>query len=300
MLMDRSNSVREKAPLSARDLNPSSAPPHITTTNTATATTATTAAKATAPTLASPSVTAVDAVAANGKTASSSAAKKVMDWFRRKSIARDTMQEIKTTRTNDSDGSFVRVGPASRVAPSEASSVGAIEEEQEPTVSASAPATVPIASVESLAPQDIRREILAPSPMPESTRQPLAEADYGTPNVVRVSPPRATPTRSKSHGVDAPAVAAPTPASSSSEDHKLRIHTGVLDQSALSSKPPQMVMAEAIRVLMEMGMEVKRENEYRVRCTRVKKRGRGFGSVISIAGGVIGQRVSMRLCGTDA
>lgn len=77
----------------------------------------------------------------------------------------------------------------------------------------------------------------------------------------------------------------------------MRIHTGVLDQSALSSKPPQEVMAEVIRVLIEMGMDVKRENEYRVRCTRVKKKGRGFGSVISIAGGVMSG--SSRVSGED-
>jgi protein-serine/threonine kinase len=53
-------------------------------------------------------------------------------------------------------------------------------------------------------------------------------------------------------------------------------------------------MAEVLRVLMEMGMDVKRENEFRLRCTRVRRRkggattGLGLGSVMSVGSGMGG------------
>jgi len=67
----------------------------------------------------------------------------------------------------------------------------------------------------------------------------------------------------------------------------MRVHTGLVDQSALSSKPPKEVMAEVTRVLIEMGMEVKKENEFKLRCTRARRRkagavtGLGLGTVMS-------------------
>jgi hypothetical protein len=90
-----------------------------------------------------------------------------------------------------------------------------------------------------------------------------------------------------------PAVAQATPRSPPRGDEsKMRVHTGLVDQSALSSKPPNDVMAEVIKVLLEMGMEVKREYEYRLWCTRVRRRkagattGLGLGSVMSVGSGM--------------
>jgi protein-serine/threonine kinase len=257
-----------------------------------------------------------------------------MDWFRRKSIVKDSpspnhLQIVQTSGRNDSADSFVRVEPntvRSASAMSQVSSIavtadgretpappiaeedegeeevqqGSESKEQEAervaeaktsTVSLAPPVQAPI-QAEAIA----SRQSLSPSPLPEPTRQPIAAVD-AQPQAVRVSPPRQTPTRSKSHGM--PGTATPSLSSQATpagEDARLRIHTGVLDQSALSSKPPQDIMNEVIRVLMEMGMEVKRENEYRVRCTRVKKKGRGFGSVISMAGGVMGSASLSRVC----
>ncbi|ORY29559.1 hypothetical protein BCR39DRAFT_467332 [Naematelia encephala] len=67
----------------------------------------------------------------------------------------------------------------------------------------------------------------------------------------------------------------------------MRVHTGLVDQSALSSKPPKEVMAEVLKVLQGMGMDIKKENEFRLRCTRVRRKkagavtGLGLGSVMS-------------------
>ena len=307
-LIDRSSSVREKpnaVPLSARDMNPATAPvqgasePAFKAPESASRPSMSSARPSN---LNSPSVLTVDAVNGGNKTASSSAAKKVMDWFRRRSIARDSnsLQHVKASGRHDSNDSFVRVEPTiAATAMSETSSVaGTADGRETPVVEedgegeareAAATSTVSLAPpIEAPAGPPLDRQALSPSPLPEPTTQPLASID-AAPQPPRVSPPRATPTRSKSHGMPGGTVPSlSSQAGAGAEDSRLRVHTGVLDQSALSSKPPQEVMNEVIRVLMEMGMEVKRENEYRVRCTRVKKKGRGFGSVISMAGGVMG------------
>ena len=72
----------------------------------------------------------------------------------------------------------------------------------------------------------------------------------------------------------------------------MRVHTGLVDQSALSSKPPREVINEAIKVLQDMGMEIKKENDFKLRCTRVRRRkagattGLGLGSVMSVGSGM--------------
>lgn len=331
--------MREKTntvPLSARDMNPATAPVHGTNeTKVPDSASRPSMSSARPSNLNSPSVLTVDAVNGGHKTASSSAAKKVMDWFRRKSVVKESapLQQVKATGRNDSADSFVRVEPTvvasamsdtSSVAPTADGRITpappiAEEDEQEVVKETETetetekeqervPEPEPRASTASLAPPieapvkaegNNSRQSLSPSPLPEPTHQPLASAD-AEPRTVRVSPPRATPSRSKSHGM--PGGATPslssqaTATAAGSEDSRLRVHMGVLDQSALSSKPPQDIMNEVIRVLMEMGMEVKRENEYRVRCTRVKRKGRGFGSVISMAGGVMGSASLSRVC----
>lgn len=73
-----------------------------------------------------------------------------------------------------------------------------------------------------------------------------------------------------------------------SDDLKMRLHSGIVDQSALSSKPPREVMEDVLRVMQEMGIDVKRENDFKLRCVRVRKRkagattGLGLGSVMSV------------------
>ncbi|EIW69142.1 hypothetical protein TREMEDRAFT_31148 [Tremella mesenterica DSM 1558] len=67
----------------------------------------------------------------------------------------------------------------------------------------------------------------------------------------------------------------------------MSVHHGVVDQSTLSSRPPKEVMQEVINVLLEMGIDVKRENEFKLRCVRVRRRkagpstGLGLGSPTS-------------------
>ncbi|OCF34581.1 CAMK/CAMKL/KIN4 protein kinase [Kwoniella heveanensis BCC8398] len=267
----------------------------------------------------SPSIVTVDAFAAQQatpppKTASSKAAKKVMDWFRRKSLAKDTLVGLKSAGVkSDSQSSFVRVSPhvsrtANRMGGSTAnlamSSVSSIGQTQEGP-------SVLVTDEEQAQPESATLPKTQAALPAEPSRSPLGNAANKA-NVQStsdlLSPARAripTPERSKSHRVSpsqsnaaSTTSVAPTEKNvlsrprAGSEDTKMRVHTGLVDQSALSSKPPKEVMAEVLKVLQEMGMDIKRENEFRLRCTRVRRRkagattGLGLGSVISVGSGM--------------
>jgi protein-serine/threonine kinase len=247
------------------------------------------------------------------KNASSNAAKKVMDWFRRKSMARDTLSGLKTAGPrSDSTSSFVRVSDSPvRSAPSAQAKLAtdqamssttsfprATENTPAITISETGPSPEPAASVPRREPETIA----APAPVAA-----LSQADTAmVSSTSLVSPARETmPARSKSHHPDSlspmptsttmtPAMVALRPSATSvrNEENKMRVHTGLVDQSALSSRPPKEVIDEVLKVLQDMGMEVKRENEYRFRCTRVRRKkagattSLGLGSVMSYGSGI--------------
>ncbi|WVQ94411.1 hypothetical protein IAU59_001490 [Kwoniella sp. CBS 9459] len=306
-------------PLTARDMNPSqpktkpSSPPVIVQPEGIQPT------SSPQPGQSSPSIVTVDAFAAQQatppqKTASSKAAKKVMDWFRRKSLAKDTLVGLKSAGVkSDSQSSFVRVSPhvsrtANRMGGSTAnlamSSVSSIGHTQEGP-------SVLVTDEEQAQPESATLPKPQAALPTEPARTPLGNA-VNKANIQStsdlLSPTRAripTPERSKSHRVSpsqsnaaSTTSVAPTEKNVLSrpragpEDTKMRVHTGLVDQSALSSKPPKEVMAEVLKVLQEMGMDIKRENEFRLRCTRARRRkagattGLGLGSVISVGSGM--------------
>ncbi|WRT65436.1 uncharacterized protein IL334_002379 [Kwoniella shivajii] len=315
---EKSSPIIPVTPLAARDMNPAqpqmtkakpTSPPMVIEREGIQPTTTPQAGQS------SPSIVTVDAFAAQQasspphKTASSKAAKKVMDWFRRKSLAKDTLVSLKSAGVrSDSQSSFVRVSPArpraserlggstANLAMSSVSSIGHTQEG--PVVLVSEEPDVDEAQPESAT---------LPKPIPtvvEPTRVPLGEAvnkvnvqstsDLLSPTRGRVP----TPERSKSHRISPSQSGSTTPRlaekvnrpRAGSEDLKMRVHTGLVDQSALSSKPPKEVMAEVLSVLQEMGMDIKRENEFRLRCTRVRRRKAGattaLGSVMSVGSGM--------------
>lgn len=283
----------------------------------------------------SPSVVTVDqsATAKENKNASSGPAKKVMDWFRRKSMAKDTLSSIKTSHLrSDSTTSFVRVSESpsrpsqtptntqrsANIATSSATSVARTAEA--PSVAPTpetVPATVPEPSkpveVETVKSEpeitaDVVKATTMRSPKPTGLMLPPGAASSAT------SVPR-----SKSHQI--PPATAPMPStavfgqkpvtgpttSSRADESKMRVHTGLVDQSALSSKPPKEVMDEVLKILHDMGMDVRRENDFRFRCTRVRKKkagattGLGLGSVMSVGSGMgsfslMGNASTSRVC----
>ncbi|GMK54536.1 hypothetical protein CspeluHIS016_0111220 [Cutaneotrichosporon spelunceum] len=242
------------------------------------------------------------------RAASSNAAKRVMDWFRRKSLAKDTLSTIKSgnvrpdSRTSftgrpsiNADRSYVHItAPMTTNEPPQSmvrdESVSPLTDGPSIIVSDSAPQqkSSPERQETIRCKQPESKESSAPSP---ERRVPLAPAN-GTANVEKMllpPEPGALPTRSKSVRVrNAPTTGAalvnPQHVADASqqgngtltaEDNKMRVHSGLVDQSVLTSRPPQEVMAEVIHVLHGMGIDVKQEADYRLRCTRVRRRKAG-------------------------
>lgn len=54
----------------------------------------------------------------------------------------------------------------------------------------------------------------------------------------------------------------------SSVGSKLRIHNGAVDRAALTSRPPSQVMADVTHTLRALGIDVKSDGEFKVKCTR--------------------------------
>lgn len=68
------------------------------------------------------------------------------------------------------------------------------------------------------------------------------------------------------------------------EEAKLRIYHGAVDQAALTSRPPNEVFKDVKQTLQAMGIEIKRDSDYKIKCTRPKrkmKQGRPTTSVSS-------------------
>ncbi|KAI9016255.1 hypothetical protein CLU79DRAFT_326752 [Phycomyces nitens] len=55
-------------------------------------------------------------------------------------------------------------------------------------------------------------------------------------------------------------------------DSKLRTHHGAVDQDALTSRPPHEVFVQVKQALGSMGIDVKRDGEYKLKCTRRKRK----------------------------
>ena len=265
--------------------------------------------------------------------ASSSAAKKVMDWFRRKSMAKDTLVQLKQGGVrSDSASSFVRVGESpvqpsreSRIAQnatnlgamSSTSSVGHTQDAElanirEDTLPESA--TLPKESQATGQTEIIAAGLASALPLQAGSapaRTPLGPAANKV-NVLQPGSVSATDLLSPARGDTLPFPRSKTstqpqgstsatlpsqvpPRSASSprlDETKMRVHTGLVDQSALSSKPPVEVIHEVLRVLQEMGIEIKRENEFRFRCTRARRRKTGPTTGLGL-GGVIGSGSGM-------
>lgn len=56
------------------------------------------------------------------------------------------------------------------------------------------------------------------------------------------------------------------------EEAKLRIYHGAVDQSALTSRSPNEVFNEVKEALQVMGIETKRDSDYKIRCIRKKRK----------------------------
>lgn len=57
-------------------------------------------------------------------------------------------------------------------------------------------------------------------------------------------------------------------------DTKLRVHHGAVDQDALTSRSPTDVLIEVKQTLLAMGIEIKKDGEYKIKCVRPRRKQR--------------------------
>ncbi|KAI8145957.1 hypothetical protein BJV82DRAFT_482569, partial [Fennellomyces sp. T-0311] len=55
-------------------------------------------------------------------------------------------------------------------------------------------------------------------------------------------------------------------------DSKLRTHHGAVDQEALTSGSPVEVLVEVKQALLSMGIDVKKDGEYKLKCVRQRRK----------------------------
>ncbi|WVQ73870.1 hypothetical protein IAR50_003451 [Cryptococcus sp. DSM 104548] len=243
------------------------------------------------PAQSSPSIVSIDPFASQqtypNHSGSSSKASKVMDWFRRKTLAKGTIDELRSPGiTSDSQSSFVRVG--------DTASPQRIKEGSNPAMASLDSVNRAEDNVRASSPLVEKRE---PEVEPTGEPEEAHAAAVAAPSVT-VTPPRPSagtaPTIDSDH--HSPVVNRARSASTYTFDEsRIRIHTGLVDQSALTTKPPQDVFKEVMQVLRGMGVDMKRESDFKLRCTRAKKRaagalapsaGIGLGSVMSTGSGM--------------
>ncbi|KAF8346592.1 CAMK/CAMKL/Kin4 protein kinase [Amanita rubescens] len=181
-----------------------------------------------------------------GLQASSSKARKVMQWFRTKSKgARDSIGPDSTTEGDEK----MYASP-------------------NPVIDAASPVqvfvTTPAASVP-----------LTPAPKPQRTASTAGESMLSTPSLVK-----------RFRNSVTIATSTPLSSGGGNKNGTMRIHHGAVDQAMVTTRPPAEVMKHVRELLEGMGVEIQIESEYKFKCIRAKrKKGTVGGGMGSVGGG---------------
>ncbi|KAJ3843034.1 CAMK/CAMKL/Kin4 protein kinase [Lentinula raphanica] len=185
-----------------------------------------------------------------GMQASTNKAVKVMQWFRNKSKARDSVTVGEPMRDNS-----------------------AVFEEEEKH--ASDRATTPTQTT-------YRQKIVSPinqfNPSPAVVNTPRSASRTSNRPVRTTSSDTSTTTPSFVTRFRNSVTVGGGSGGSSEKTHtktpggQLRLHHGAVDQSTVTTRPPPEVMKHVHAVLMGMGMEVQIESEFKFRCIRMKRK----------------------------
>ena len=110
----------------------------------------------------------------------------------------------------------------------------------------------------------------------ERTRTPQAPAmgvRSSPTNGTESSVPATPHVASRALGVLSSFVTSPGSASKGGfNKNAMRVHHGAVDQTTVTTGSPPDVMKHVTKVLLDMGLEVEHESEYKYRCVRPKKR----------------------------
>ncbi|KAM0747996.1 Pkinase-domain-containing protein [Meredithblackwellia eburnea MCA 4105] len=198
----------------------------------------------------------------------STKAKAVMDWFRRKGPKGETAVAVPFATDFDRNRpSSLKVEPAS-------SSTASLKREGSVTpVGATTPARIPSASPVVQAPVHAQKPaVVVTDSNEESFAQSVPSsrsASGAQSNFSQTTTTTAATTASTASVAPVAAAVTPTPAFS---DSKLRLHTGALDKTALTSRPPPAIMVEIRTALWSMGIDMIQEGEFKLKCTRKSRK----------------------------
>ncbi|CAO1634186.1 unnamed protein product [Parajaminaea phylloscopi] len=208
---------------------------------------------------------------------SSGAAKKVMDWFRRKSLAKGHFSEQPPLPPLDvTPRKSVSRAPAADQAQSTPRVVVTRGEDGVQAASAEVAGGVPSSRSTSGAFSHASSTLTEATGLTSATDLSAAHGGAAT------SDEHTQRTRGGT-GHEDKASAAPTslatprassnPVETKYNENAMRFHLGAVDQSALTSRSPPAVFAEVCRALYNMGIEVRkeREEEFKLECVRRKK-----------------------------
>ncbi|KAF9528827.1 hypothetical protein CPB83DRAFT_300476 [Crepidotus variabilis] len=186
-----------------------------------------------------------------GMPASSTKAKKVMQWFRSKSKGRDSVgfptEESSTPRQGKYQNQYSTSSSSiHQTQPSTA--LGLTESAMSPQVIVTQPN-----SARPAAPGHPQRSASQATDRSTTTPGPFSRIRNSITSSSGQRPRESEKTSSNPSG-------------------QLRIHHGAVDPSAVTTRPPPEVMQHVRKVLEGMGMEIQLEHEYKYRCIRTKKR----------------------------
>lgn len=209
-----------------------------------------------------------------------------MDWFRRKTLVKETLPEPKSPALkSDSQSSFVRIGEV-------ASTASKAQESAQASTASHGNTDKTEETKETFDSTTDQENNTKTTPTKSSVLSRSIDATTTTPSVTVTPRPTAatTLTIGTSTQQSPPTTIRTRSASTLFDESRIRVHNGLVDQSALSTKPPQDVFMEVMQVLRGMGVEMKRESDFKLRCTRAKKKAAGtsigLGSVISTGSGM--------------
>ncbi|KAF4611670.1 hypothetical protein D9613_003682 [Agrocybe pediades] len=246
-----------------------------------------------------------------GMQASTSKAKKVMQWFRSKSKGRegvgfpvtptgdDEEKKNDTTPTQTQTGA-IQTPISNRYKKGYSASSSTVNQATEKEEAAAATTakeggkeqslvappvqvvvTTPTSSVSKPAPSPAMRSETAGPPVAAATTPVTSSFVSRFRNSVTVGGrdrerQRQTSTSSnKLAGLYGFNSSSSTPAQPQVPPHpyaQLRVHHGAVDKTTITTRPPPEVMAHVKKVLESMGVEAQMESEYKVRCVRIKKK----------------------------
>lgn len=219
----------------------------------------------------------------------------VMDWFRKKSLAKERRRAGSVTEP-PSIMPTVTSGPIMPTNDAEAERAAAVERDatgdraKTPTQSSAQeeaktptrgsfrkgknPPSVVVTAATDPAPSNASQKESVNS---SSTTPSRMDRVVGAiKNVTHVPPAVNVPTTSKrSGGSSGASFGGSSSGGASYNKLALRLHDGPVDPSTLSTAPPQEIIAQVLEVLKALGIEYTKESEFKYRCVRPKKRKHG-------------------------